>query len=61
MLVIGSATIGTLFVNSDKFFENIATQRSVIIRIENPMLIEDILTDLGEGIPFVFERMLSIF
>lgn len=61
MHVIWSTAIRTLFINANKFPKNVTSQRSVIIRIKDPVFIKDILANLSKRVPLIFEGVLPIF
>ncbi len=59
--VIGSTAICALLVDPDEFSEYVTAQRSVVIGVEDAMFVENVLTDLSEGVPLVLEGVLTMF
>ena len=59
--VVRPATIAAFLIDSNEFLKNVTSKRSIIIGVENSMLVHNILADFSEGVPLILERMLSIF
>lgn len=60
MHIVRPATKCAFLVNSYQFPQYVTSQRSVIIWIKDPMLIWNVLANLGESVPLIFERVSSI-
>jgi hypothetical protein len=59
--VIRPAAVTAFFVDPNEFLENVASERSVIIGVEDAMFIHDVLADFSEGVPLVLKGVLSVF